>query len=173
MNYVQGILKGDSAEKGTLPYSMKPLDLRPLVEEVAEKQKEFAEKKGLVFNTAITSGNYNIVGDATQLHEAIRNLIDNSINYTPTGSISVSLSRTDKSIQIKVKDTGVGLSEDDKSKLFKSGGRGANSLKTNINATGYGLVFVKSVIEAHKGRVWAKSDGVSKGSLFVIELPRP
>ena len=172
VNYVQGILKGDSAEKGTLPYDMKPMDLKPLVEEVAGKQKESAEEKGLAFSLVVASGDYNITGDSTQLREAVRNLIDNSINYTPTGSISVSLSRTGKSIQIKVKDTGVGLSEDDKSKLFKSGGRGANSLKVNINATGYGLVFVKSVIEAHKGRVWAESEGCGKGSAFFIELPQ-
>jgi signal transduction histidine kinase len=66
----------------------------------------------------------------------------------------------------------VGISDEDKPKLFKSGGRGTDSLKININSTGYGLAFVKGVVEAHKGRVWAESEGPGKGSVFYMELPR-
>jgi signal transduction histidine kinase len=118
----------------------------------------------------IEKGNYIIKGDSTQLSEAVKNLIDNSINYTMEGSIDVSLSSVDK-VKLVIKDTGVGITSDDKQKLFKSGGRGSESLKINVNSTGYGLAFVKGVVEAHKGRVWAESDGRGKGSVFVLELP--
>jgi|SRR3989344_36969 len=172
INYVQGILKGASAETGQLPYEMKPMDMKPIVEEVVKKQKEYAERKGLAFNFSMDSGDYKMTGDSVELGEAVRNLIDNSINYTPTGNINVTLSHGDKSIKLTVKDTGVGISPEDKGRLFKAGGRGADSLKINTNATGYGLVFVKGVVEAHKGKVWVESKGRGQGSAFYIEIPR-
>src|SRR3989338_1467376 len=172
VDYVQNILKGASAENGTLPFDMKPMDFKSVVEEVAEKQKEQVEKKDLEFKLNIKDGDYNITGDKVELGEAVRNLIDNSKNYTESGSIEVNLKNVGKNVQFSVKDTGVGLTEDDKIKLFKSGGRGAESVRVNVNSTGYGLVFVKGVIEAHKGRVWAESAGRGQGSTFIIELPK-
>ena len=172
INYVTSILKGASAESGKLPYDMKPMNFQSVVEAVIEKEKGFAETKGLAFHARINSGEYHITGDTLQLREAVKNLIDNSINYTPQGSIDVTLSEKAGVIRFEVKDTGVGISPEDKPKLFKSGGRGAESLKVNVNATGYGLVFVKGVIEAHKGRVWVESDGRGKGSTFILELPK-
>ena len=55
--------------------------------------------------------------------------------------------------------------------LFTKGGRGKDSLKFNVNSTGYGLMFVKDVSEAHGGKVWAESEGEGKGSTFYIRLP--
>ena len=172
INYVTSILKGASAESGTLQYEMKAMDLKTVVEEVVKKEKENAEKKGLKFNLDIISGDYNVSGDPVQLGEAIKNLIDNAINYTPSGSVEVGLSQTDKNILFKVTDTGVGITPEDRERLFKAGGRGIHSLKVNVNATGYGLVFVKNVVLAHKGRVWVESDGHEKGSIFYLELPK-
>ena len=172
VNYVQGILKGASAESGTLPYEMKEMDLKALAEEVVGKQREHAEKKELAFNFEAEDVDYRINGDVLQLGEALRNLIDNSINYTPKGSIKIHLFQKDSNIVFQITDTGVGLSTEDKLKLFKAGGRGTESLKVNVNATGYGLVFVKGVVESHKGRVWAESQGCGHGSTFYIELPK-
>src|SRR3989344_3594655 len=177
IDYVQNILKGATAESGVLKYDKTPVDFKILVEEVSTKQKEYAENKGLKFSLEIeenSSGqnDYNIVGDHTQLREAVRNLIDNAINYTPEGSISVTLSQKDGKILFKSSDTGVGISEEDKKNLFKAGGRGADALKTNVNATGYGLVFVKNVVEAHGGKVWVESEGKGKGSTFYLEMPK-
>ncbi|MDO8729026.1 MAG: ATP-binding protein [bacterium] len=72
---------------------------------------------------------------------------------------------------LTVQDTGVGISDELKPKLFTKGGRDENSLKVNINSTGFGLSFVKDVVEAHKGRVWAESAGPNQGSTFYMELP--
>jgi len=171
VDYVQSILHGASAENGTLPYEMTDMNFREMVESVFAKQKEFAEKKGLKISLDVDSGDYLMKGDETQLGEAVKNLIDNSVNYTMEGSIDVSLKASDK-ITMTIKDTGVGISAEDKTKLFKSGGRGAESLKINVNSTGYGLAFVKGVVEAHKGKVWAESEGRDKGSVFMLELPK-
>jgi signal transduction histidine kinase len=171
VDYVQSILHGASAENGTLPYEMTDMNFKDLVEEVFAKQKDYAEKKGLKISLDVKNGDYLIKGDVTQLGEAVKNLIDNSVNYTMQGSIDVSLEAKDY-IKLTIKDTGVGISPEDKPKLFKSGGRGENSLKINVNSTGYGLAFVKGVVDAHKGRVWAESEGANKGSIFYMELPK-
>lgn len=172
VNYVQNILKGASAENGTLPYDMRPIDLKSVVADAFEKQKDRAEKKELKFELNIEDGGYSMNGDAIQLGESIRNLIDNSINYTPEGSVTVSLLNNSNAYRIEIKDTGIGLSLEDKMKIFKSGGRGEDSLKINVNSTGYGLVFVKGVVSAHGGKVWAESEGRGKGSAFIVEIPK-
>jgi signal transduction histidine kinase len=171
VNYVQGILRGISAETGTLPYDMKDTDFKGVVEKMIEYNKEKADRKGLEYRVSINPGEYKIIGDEVQLSEAIKNMIDNSIAYTPAGSVTISLERKEGKALFSVKDTGVGINDSDKQKLFKAGGRGQDSIKVNVNSTGYGLAFVKGVVEAHKGKVWAESQGEGKGSQFYIELP--
>ena len=101
----------------------------------------------------------------------MKNLINNSIVYTELGGVNIHLEKRIKKILLTVRDTGIGITSDDMSKLFTKGGRGKDSLRYNVNSTGYGLAFVKGVVEAHKGRVWAESAGTDKGSTFYIELP--
>jgi signal transduction histidine kinase len=171
VNFVQDFLNASNIERGTFTYTMAPMDISEVVATVAEGQKENAIEKGLTFNLNIVPGNYSINGDKAQLSQAIRNLMDNSIKYTPNGGLTVALERKPESVLFTVKDTGVGLSDEVKPKLFTKGGRDKDSIKINVNSTGFGLAFVKGVAEAHKGRVWAESPGVGKGSSFYMELP--
>ena len=171
VDFVQQILNASNIEKGTMAYFMQPFDMKKVVEEVTEKQRPLAEAKGLRFETIIDEGNFEINGDRAQLKEAVRNLIDNSINYTIKGSVSVHLTNCAGKILLTVKDTGIGITDEDKKRLFTKGGRGKNSIKINVNSSGYGLSFVKGVIDAHKGKVWCESDGQEKGSTFYAELP--
>jgi signal transduction histidine kinase len=173
VEFTQQILNASSVEKGTLTYNMKSFDLRALIEEVIQTQKKSFDEKKLSFSLKTKAGDYHIVGDHLQLKEAIRNLIDNSIHYTPSGSVNVDLTKNDKCITLSIKDTGIGLTESDKNKLFKKGGRGDDSLKHNVNSTGYGLFFVKGVVDAHHGKIWAESNGRNRGSTFYLELPTP
>lgn len=171
VEFVQDILKASDIEKGTMVYNMTNLDFRTLVSEVAMDIKKAADDKGLTFNINISDGEYEMRGDHSQLKEAVHNLIDNSVKYTEKGSVDVSLSRQKNKILLVVKDTGVGLSDEVKPKLFTKGGRDKDSQKINVNSTGFGLSITKGVVDAHHGRVWAESDGQGKGSQFSMELP--
>ncbi|EFK96471.1 Histidine kinase-, DNA gyrase B-, and [sediment metagenome] len=171
VDYVTGILKGFSAENGTLAYNMKEMDLKSLVKEVTDKFAAKVREKKLAFEVNLADGDFKINGDEVQLGEAIGNMINNSIAYTQSGSIHIWLTKKGNKALIAVQDTGVGISDEDKPKLWKSGGHGKDSIKVNVNSTGYGLSFVKGVVEAHKGRVWAESDGPGKGSSFYVEVP--
>ncbi|MDQ3089922.1 MAG: HAMP domain-containing histidine kinase [bacterium] len=171
VDFVQDILKAANIEKGTMVYNMESLDFRKIVSEMADDQKKNATDKGLEYTVDIKENDYQLRGDNNQLKEAVRNLINNSISYTPYGSIYISLNKINNKIVLSIKDTGVGLSEEVKPKLFTKGGRDKESQKINVNSTGFGLSIVKGVIDAHHGRVWAESEGQGKGSAFTIELP--
>jgi signal transduction histidine kinase len=87
--------------------------------------------------------------------------------------VKVSLSKTGDKVLLAIKDTGVGITRDDMERLFTEGGRGKDSVKVNVNSTGYGLFFAKGIIDAHQGRIWAESQGPGKGSQFYVELSSP
>ncbi len=106
----------------------------------------------------------------TYLQSIFLNLLTNAIKYTRQGEITVGLSDGNGKVNFYVKDTGVGISDEDKKNLFTEGGRGKDSVRVNVDSTGYGLYTVKLVIEAHKGKVWAESEGEGKGSTFFVEM---
>ncbi len=169
---VATILKASNLKKGTVAYDKKPFDLKPLVAEAVEKTRLTAEKKGLTLTFMAAEGEYQMIGDAPQLADhVLRNLIDNSVNYTPTGSIAVSLKNENGKLIFSVKDTGVGISDEDKKRLFTEGGHGAESIKVNVHSTGYGLYIAKQITEAHGGTIRAESEGPGKGSTFIAEFP--
>lgn len=172
VDYVQGILKGASAHNGTLSYTTEPVDVKAIVSSLLSSQKDAAEKNGLSFGFSVADGNYNIAGDATQLGEAFKNLITNAIKYNNlNGSIKVDLKNKDGKILFSVKDTGHGISDEDRSRLFTAGGMGKDSMKYNVESSGFGLAFVKGVVEHHKGTVEYKSNSPEKGTTFFVELP--
>jgi signal transduction histidine kinase len=175
------VLNAANMEKGLIKYDMKVLNFRDLVEQSISDKKVSIERKGLQLESEIQDGTYNVLGDSIWLKEVVNNLIENSIKYTPSGKISISLEETparphDSSgaggtkIHLTVKDTGVGITEEDKKNLFTEGGRGKDSVKINVDSTGYGLYTVKLIVETHGGKVWAESEGAGKGSAFFVEL---
>ena len=176
---VENILKAANLKKGTVTYTKEPFDLKTLIAEMIEKEKPMAAEKGLILSFTADESSYQMTGDKAQLGDhVLRNLIDNSINYTPSGTVVVSLKKdpstmlgTRGKLVFAVKDTGIGISDEDKKLLFTEGGHGKDSQKTNIHSTGYGLYIAKNIVEAHGGTIRAESEGEGKGSTFVVELP--
>ena len=146
-------------------------DLKEAVRDVAEDLRPSVERKHLSFEFITEGGDYAIQGDEGKLRKHVfRSLIDNAIRYTQTGGVRVMISRIDSNISFSVKDTGVGITEEDMTRIFTEGGKG-RSASVNPESTGYGLVLAKSIVEAHGGRIWVESGGMNKGSQFFVELP--
>jgi signal transduction histidine kinase len=164
------ILNASNLQKGLIQYEMKPVDFRNIVTDSILKKSGQAEQKNLKLEGKITDETCMVNGDAFWLKEVANNLIENSIRYTNKGTVDVILKKENGVVSFIVKDTGVGITEEDKKKLFTEGGRGKNSVKTNVDSTGYGLYTVKLIVEAHKGKVWVESEGQDKGSTFFVEL---
>ena len=149
-------------------------DFKAAVLEVISDVKPDVDQKGLSIKSIIDeTQDYKIIADRNQLVvHVIRNLIENAINYTPKGYIEVRLLKQNPmSIILSVKDSGVGITVEDKLRLFKEGGHGVDSIKVNVHSTGYGLFIAKKIVEGHGGKIWAESEGKDKGSTFFVELP--
>ena len=109
-------------------------------------------------------------GEAFWLTEVVRNLVDNAIKYTLQGKITIKLEQDGSKNLFSVTGTGVGISPEDIKNLFKEGGRGKDSVKINVDSTGYGLYTVKLIVDAHHGRVWAESNGSNLGPTFYVKI---
>ncbi|HWP61089.1 MAG TPA: HAMP domain-containing sensor histidine kinase, partial [Candidatus Paceibacterota bacterium] len=169
---IMDILDASNMKKGTVAFKKEPLDMRAIVEKSLAEQQKYAAEKGLEMHATIADGSYHMLGDAEKLERhVIRNLIDNAIKYTPTGTITVSLSLDGAKLRFSVQDSGVGVTPDDMKHLFTEGGRGKDSLKVNVHSTGYGLYIAKQIVDAHGGNIWAESGGEGKGARFIVELP--
>lgn len=166
---IKQILDASNVKSGKVEYKNEIFDLKATLEEIIKDLKLAADAKGLALTS--TFEQISFTGDRGQLVNAFKNLIDNSIKYTPSGSVDVSLKSMENKIHFEIHDTGVGIDAEDMSHLFTEGGHGKNSQKVNVESTGFGLYIVKNIIEAHKGKVWAESEGEGKGSRFIVELP--
>lgn len=164
------ILNAANLESGTVKYDMKPTDFKEIVKKTIEDKKDLITQKGLALETELKDENDMINGDAFWLKEISNNLLENALRYTTQGKIIVGLEKKDGKILFYVKDTGIGITDEDKKSLFTEGGRGKDSVKFNVDSTGYGLYSVKLIAEAHQARVWAKSEGKDKGSEFFVEF---
>ncbi len=170
---VENILKSANLKSGKVTFDFESINLRNMVMEKVEATRAFAEERGLTLAVVIPEGKeYVIRGDKENLKEHVfKNIIENAVHYTEKGTVTVSLERKQDSVLFSVHDTGVGITEEDKARLFTEGGRGANSMKMNIHSTGHGLFIAKNIVLAHKGRIWAESAGVGQGATFIVELP--
>ena len=161
-------------ELGTMKYVFDTVDLKHLIEDVIGELKPNIDKSPVKFTfEAENSGtDYRITADRDKLKQVIANLIDNSIKYTPQGSVSVSLTldHPRHKFIFALKDTGIGIASETLPRLFQKFSRAGNANKTNIKGTGLGLFVAKEIVEAHHGVIRAESPGEGKGSSFIVEF---
>ncbi len=169
---VESILNASNFKTGKISLIKEKFSLNELIKKVCNLNKTFIGDKDIKFHCHFLEKELKFVGDQLRLEDALNNIIQNAVKYTEQGGIFISLTEEfPRKILITVKDTGIGLSDKDKSRLFTSGGRGEESLKYNVNSTGYGLYISKKIIEGHGGTIKAKSEGRGMGSTFTIILP--
>jgi len=170
---VVSILDASNLKKGAVSYKKGVFDLANTARKIVEEMRPLAEGKGLVLTLTLPpEGRLEVMGDESMIGKhVIRNIIDNAVRYTPTGSIKVEVSNADTFARIVIEDSGIGITPRDKEHLFTEGGHGTESIKVNVHSTGYGLYIAKQVVEAHGGTIHAVSEGSGKGSRFIVELP--
>lgn len=168
---IQDILNASNIKSGKTSYQMALFDFKALVDGVVKTLKPNADAKSVALTVDEPAEPVMITGDQMQLENAIKNLVDNTIKYTPKGSITLTLTNDGTTVHFTTQDTGVGITSEDMQHLFTEGGHGAESQKVNVDSTGFGLYIVKKIIEGHGGTVRAESEGAGKGSRFVVELP--
>ncbi len=170
---VSDYLSVSRIEQGRMEYNFVTVDVAPILKSVVVGLTKVAREKGLTLTVEHVDENVMVLADIGKLTQIISNLIDNSIKYTPTGGITMSLRKVTKDgvARIEIHDTGIGLNKESIAKLFDKFARADNGKQVNVGGTGLGLFLVKTFVVAHLGKVWVESPGEVKGSTFIIEIP--
>ena len=158
------------AETGTVKLHVTEVSLATLVQEVVALYEDTAEDAGVALHAEVPA-DLTVPADRDRLRQALANLVDNAIKYTPrNGRVGVSATAGHDAVAIRVTDTGRGISEQDLPRIFDRLYRGDQSRATR--GLGLGLSLVRASVEAQGGAVSVKSTP-GNGSTFEIRLPRP
>lgn len=167
---VNDLLDISKIEQGGLVMKMEEFDLHDFAGRIVEEFRMTAEQKGLrlAFTGDIVPS--FVTADQTKLRQVFVNLIDNAIKYTKAGDIKVVFRRRGDTAEVSVWDTGPGIAPEELKDLFDKFLRGAAG-KASQGGSGLGLYLAKKIVESHKGRIFATSPGLGKGSVFTVSLP--
>src|SRR5438309_1873070 len=159
-------------ESGKVELTVGPADCKDVVEEVAASLRPQAEAKGLEFTVTASRG-LTTRSDRRALSQIVINLTNNAIKFTERGSVRLNAERREengnKTLQISVEDTGIGIRPEDKKKLFGAFTQVDDSANRRYEGTGLGLHLSQRLAEALEGRIEVKSE-YGKGSTFTLVL---
>lgn len=168
---IDNLLVVSRIQEGTLVSNKKEIDVRKVISDMIFRFKVFAEASNIKIEFNSDEDTPNILIDPFQINLVIENLIDNAIRYTTQkGKIEISLKRKGKEILFKIKDSGVGIPENDQKYIFQKFFRAYSPLKEKTRGSGLGLFITKSIIEKEGGRIWFESKEM-EGTSFLFTLP--
>ena len=176
----QDLLSVTKIEDQRLKDNKQVFNMSDLVSQVVTEMDMIVKKKGLQFMShvggsgvageAVIAPMYQVNADPDRMREVLTNLIDNAVKYTPKGEVEVTLTGDKNEVKVSVRDTGMGISPDEKKHMFEKFYRINNTMTTNIGGTGLGLYIARSLVELYGGRIWVDSTP-GQGSTFSFTLP--
>ncbi|HEY3276853.1 MAG TPA: ATP-binding protein, partial [Syntrophorhabdaceae bacterium] len=167
---VEGLLLLARSDAGVLKMDHAPVELAFLIEEVRRKMAPLAEAKSVNLGLGRIEP-AEVQGDYSHLRRLLLNLVDNGIKYNrPGGSVRLSLGVTPEWAVLEVEDTGPGVAEEEKEKIFQRFYRSPEARSGGFGGSGLGLSMVRSIVDAHHGKIELESSP-GKGSTFRVHLP--
>ena len=164
----------DSARvaSGKLRLEFHPTNLCEVVRTAYQAQKPAADTHGLEFIFATDCDEVIVFGDAGRLQQVFTNLISNAIKFTPDGGrVSIAIRKTAETVSVHVTDTGHGVNPEALPNIFRQFSQGEIGRSRSNTGLGLGLSIVKILVNKHGGAVSALSEGLGKGSEFIVTLP--
>ena len=172
IDLVENLLSISRLESGRMQYNFQPTQVEEIVTDLGNMFAVSAKKRGLDFSVVLPEQPLPKVDlDPAKIREVMSNLIDNAIKYTEHGSVIASLWQEGDKLRYSVKDTGIGVTAEDKERLFSKFSRSKETERLYVGGTGLGLYVGKTFVEKHGGRIWVESAGHGRGSEFIFELP--
>ena len=169
---VNDLLEVSRAGQGRLELQPQDFDLVPVVREAVERHNEIAAEDGRHTFALSTPDTLIIVGDTMRIEQAVTNLLDNAVKYSPAGGeVRVSVDPHDDAVAIRVRDNGIGIAAEDLPDLGRPFARGSPRART-FSGMGIGLYLARLVAEGHGGSLELASPGEDKGTTVTLELPR-
>jgi signal transduction histidine kinase len=180
LQMVNTLLEVFRFEAGRKNLTFLPVDIPPLLTEVAKELTPLAEEKGLTVKLQLEQqpNSSKVLGDRLELHRLFTNLVGNAIKFTDAGSVTLCLQPDDfpatnpttnqpvSFIKIQVVDTGSGIAPEDQATLFERFRQGSH----RRSGSGLGLYLSRRIVEAHQGSIDVNSE-LGKGSVFTVRLP--
>ncbi|MFH0987459.1 MAG: ATP-binding protein [Patescibacteria group bacterium] len=169
---INDLLNVTRIEEGRYLYKSILTDLEPICRSVIDSYKTGMEKRKIKFEFKKPEKKLpKAMIDVEKIKLVIDNLLGNAVRYTPIGgSIKISLKSVKKNIEFSVRDSGVGIPQNQQQRIFSKFFRAVNVLKMETEGSGLGLFIAKNIIEAHRGRVWFESEE-GKGTTFYFTIP--
>jgi signal transduction histidine kinase len=171
LTLISDLLDIPRIETGQIVQEMGEISLSKIIRNSTEGQRNLAREKGIKLKVEIPESLPPVKGSAARLQQVITNLVNNAINYTPKGTVTIRVQARDRDLLVEVIDTGIGIPPADLPKLFEDFFRASN---VETKGTGLGLSISRRIIEAHGGKIWAESPcpETKKGSKFSFTLPK-
>lgn len=166
---VQELLELSRIESGQVPVRLAPVALNDAVTPAAERLRAQAERAGIDLTVDVDGGIPLVLADRERIQQVVTNLVHNAIKFTPAGgSVRVYAAVRGDEVVVSVRDTGVGIPEDDLPRIFERFYKADHARSSG--GTGLGLAIVRHIVQAHGGEVGAESvEG--RGSTFTFTLP--
>lgn len=170
---ISNLLDVQAIEEERMELSCQGLNIETVVEKVVDENITLAERKNIEIECLTGSDVPQVFGDAVATHQIVENLISNAIKYTPAGGdimVSVRSDRIGEMVEIEVRDSGPGLSEEDRQKLFDKFSKLTPRPTGGEASSGLGLWITRRLATAMGGAVICASE-LGKGSAFRVNLP--
>ncbi len=165
------LLKLSRIEAGRLELEIRPIRVQALVNGCVETARFNAGTRGLQIQVDLPEDIPAVLGDGAQLGEVLQNLLDNAVQYTPSGGqITVKARANGHNIVFTVSDTGIGIPESDLERIFERFYRVDAARSREAGGTGLGLAIARHIVEAHGGRIWVEG-AIGQGSRFSFIVP--
>lgn len=171
---VEDLLDVSRISHGKLALRRAPIDLRPAIEQAIEANGPIFASHGQSLEVAIEDSPLPVDADATRVTQAIGNLLSNASKFTPrAGKIRLAAGIENAEVVVRVRDDGIGIPPEHLAGLFDMFSQVDTSLERAQDGLGIGLHLVKQLVEMHGGHVEARSEGLGRGSEFIVRLPIP
>ena len=171
MDLLDNLLNWSLSQLGNKKTEIKELALQPIIEKNVKLIQIAALRKNIDIEVADIEKDFKVKGDVNMLNLIFRNLLSNAIKFTPDkGCVNLTVEKVDRSARIGIADTGIGISDDQLTKLFEPGYFNTNPGTAHEKGTGIGLKLCKEFIEKQKGQLEVQT-GVNRGSVFYFTLP--
>lgn len=169
---IEHLLTLARADAGKAVLERTPLDLALLAQDVVAQCQRLAQGKGLHLTLNVPASGAMIAGEAQALRRVLLLLLDNAVKFTPAGGrIEVMVNQSVTTVQMAIRDSGIGISPDDLPHIFKRFYRSEKSRNREYGGAGLGLSLAMWIVEAHNGTIQVESEP-GRGSVFQVSLPR-
>lgn len=170
-NLLNDLIDISMIESGEMRMSYRYFDIHPYLANMLIELKPMADEKGIELLYVHSDETLELFGDKNKLRQVFINLIQNAIKYTEHGKVEVIVEEEKKFGLIKIKDTGIGIPEEDLNRIFERFYRVDKARSRAVGGTGLGLAIVKHIIEAHGSKIEVKSR-LNEGTEFSFRLKK-